>query len=76
MKTLKAGDRVAYSAAFLRSIGAQTGDAGFVRGTYQGEQKVGQRMFARVLWDGDDEPKLVCRPNIAPVGPNMEFCAC
>lgn len=47
------GDRVAFSAAFLRDTGQQAGPAGFRRGTYIGVA-AGWPAHARVKWDDDD----------------------
>ena len=71
-----ANNRVAYSAAFLRSIGAITGDMPQRRGTVIDIVPVGRRRMAKVQWDDEQEPKLVCVGNLAKVGPNSRFCQC
>ena len=75
-RTKSIGDRVAYSVSFLKSIDAVTGEVPAMRGTVTNKQKVGQRDFCRVQWDGEDDTHLVLPANLAVVGPNTEFCAC
>lgn len=47
------GMRVKYTANFLRSIGAQTGDLGFARGVVTKISTLGSSNIARLQWDGD-----------------------
>jgi hypothetical protein len=51
--TLQITTRVAYSRAFLQSIGAYTGPLPFLRGTVQELVPLGHITLARVIWDGD-----------------------
>ena len=74
---LAIGDRVAYSAAFLRSTGQQTGDAPFLRGVVEKLDKIGDSLvLATVAWNDPEWPKRVAVANLAKVGPNARFCQC
>ena len=54
--TIQAGDRVKYSAKFLRSIGCQTGPICFMQGIVQSTRSYGQNFIvAAVVWDDDRE---------------------
>jgi hypothetical protein len=56
------GDKVAYSRSFMQSIGAYSGEIPAMRGIVQGLYKAprgSKRKFVYVLWEGDDEQKLV-----------------
>ena len=70
------GDRVAYSAAFLRSIGCQTGELPQVRGVVTAVQPLGDRQLVTIDWGTDAAPAKVMACNLARVGPNNRFCAC
>lgn len=63
-KHICSGDRVAYTAAFLRNTGQHTGPAGKRRG----ECCRVEGRFAHVLWDGDDHQTMVAVSNICRVG--------
>lgn len=67
---LKVGDRVAYTAEFVRNV--QYG--GELRGIVKAKKKVGERTLLRVDW-GDFEC-LVAPENLCVPGPNMRFCRC
>jgi hypothetical protein len=74
---LKLGDKVAYSAAFLKSIGAITGELPQLRGEVielttigKGGPEVAKLRDA----DGYEWSSLVA--NLAIVGPNSRFCQC
>ena len=54
---LQPGDRVAYSAYFLRQISAHTGCMPFRQGHYLGPDPVAPATHSRVFWD--DIPKLI-----------------
>lgn len=51
--SIQAGDKVAYSRAFLRSTGMFTGDIPFARGTVTALEPLrhGGTVLARVQWD-------------------------
>ena len=67
------GDRVAYSAAWLRSVGEIAGELPQLRGTITALKPIGQRELATIDWDG---PSKVMTCNLAHVGPNSRFCNC
>jgi hypothetical protein len=64
------GDKVAFSANFLRSIGARTGPMGFARGTVESIKKMGPLDIATVNWGKwtDDASPRVNIKNLARVG--------
>ena len=73
------GDRVAYSAQWLRNVGLQTGDMPQLRGTVVELKDLGSRVIATVDWDLNGAPYTVMRVlvvNLAHVGANMRFCQC
>lgn len=73
------GDRVAYSAAFLRSTGQQVGEAGHGRGIVRELVPLGDTSLAVIDWEGrhaGELPERVNVANLAKVGPNSRFCAC
>jgi len=74
---LQPGDRVAYSAQFLRSIGCQTGELPAARGTVEAIENLGSTQLARIAWDTPGNlPQRVAAANLARVGPNSRFCSC
>lgn len=75
-QSIKPGDRVAYSAQFLRSIGAYTGDLPHARGVVESVQVLGNCQLVTVRWDDTELPGRVLACNLAKVGPNSRFCAC
>lgn len=58
-KSLKPGDRVAYSARHLKTSGQATGSAALRRGTYVGEY-AGAKNYCRVRWD-DNVARIAAR---------------
>jgi len=76
MFEVKTGDRVAYSAAWLRSIGCYSGDLPALRGEVLKVQPLGRQQLATVQWAGEDQPAKVLVTNLALVGPNARFCQC
>jgi len=79
MKTkIKAGDLVAYSVQFLRSIGeSPTSDLCHCRGTITDVKHYSDRLaIASIRWDNPEIPEKVNCCNLAIVGPNSKFCAC
>ena len=68
---VKVGDTVAYTRYFLKSIGMPpTDDMWRQRGTVA---EVNGN-YARVLWDGEDEPRGVLTNNLAHPGANLRHC--
>ena len=64
---IKVGDTVAYSAAFLRSTGQQTGDIPFARGVVTALKQLGEITLADIDWGNPDIParvnvKNLCKP--------------
>jgi hypothetical protein len=65
---LKIGDRVGYTAAFLRSTGMYAGEEPFMRGTVTGFEDISQGcVLAVVDWTGHGTRKVNVK-NIARVG--------
>jgi hypothetical protein len=64
---ITAGDRVAYSARFLRSIGCFTGDMPQVRGTVTALEQLGDASLAIIDWGGLDLPQKVHVANLSRV---------
>ncbi len=50
------GDRVAYSAAWLKSTGTHTGDLPFLRGTVIAVMPFAGRQLCTIAWDLDSKP--------------------
>ena len=72
---LKIGDKVAYSAQWLKSTGQYTGDICFARGVILSFTELSKEcILAEVDWSSEDFPKRVNVKNLARVGPNREFC--
>lgn len=72
---INVGDRVAYSANFLRSIGCFTGDMPRLRGIVTELKQLGGAdgvWLARIDWetkcDGEEWPARVAVPNLAKCG--------
>lgn len=68
------GDRVAYSANFLRSTGQLTGAVPFMRGTVVRLDDWCGAVFAAVEWHGFDGEKMVNAFALARVG-SAAMCA-
>jgi len=66
--SVKVGDRVAYKASFLRSIGSFTG-LGHLRGRVVKLEKFGQAQLATIEWENGDAPDRVLAPNLSVVSP-------
>lgn len=66
-KQLTAGDRVAFSAAFLRSTGQFTGRVPFLRGTVVSLDDLGGCVLALIQWDDGTESRANVN-NLARVG--------
>ena len=74
---LQRGDRVAYSASFLRSIGCTTGELPQARGTVQELLELGSTQLAQIRWDTPGNlPQRVAVGNLARVGVNSRFSSC
>jgi hypothetical protein len=66
---LKVGDAVAYSRAFLQSIGAYTGDMPRAKGKLTGLVAVGRELvLADITWDLAELPPRVNVKNLCRVG--------
>ncbi len=65
---LKVGDKVGYSAAFLRSTATYTGSLPQARGTITKLEPLGECTLATVSWDIEDIPERVLVANLAKVG--------
>lgn len=65
-----AGDRVKYSARFLKNIGTHpTDELWRVRGTVQGEPyQIGPLRMVKVQWDDEDEPRPILTDNVCKKG--------
>ena len=61
------GDRVAYCAKFLRSIGCQTGSMPFARGRVIGMRHHAGATLAAVAWNDPAMPDSVNVANLIPV---------
>ncbi len=76
MTKIKAGDRIAYSVQFLKSIGMSHGEMAHARGTITAIKSYSKTLnLAEIAWEknaGMPERVNVC--NLAKVGPNSRFC--
>lgn len=71
------GRTVAYSAQFLKNIGAQTGELPQWRGEIKSVQEFGEgKYLVTVLWAGQSRPSRALASNLAYPGPNIDFCSC
>jgi hypothetical protein len=66
-KGIQVGDRVAYSAAWLRLTGQFTGDAPFARGIVTRLIPLGQTTLAEIDWGNDELPAKVNVANLSRV---------
>jgi hypothetical protein len=66
-KRINIGDRVAYSANWLRSVGLYTGDLPAARGTVKALDQLGSTTLAVIDWGTDDIPRRVNVANLARV---------
>ena len=65
---IKIGDKVAYSKAFLKSIGAHTGDLPFARGTVTGIVELSKDLhLAEIDWGNPEVPDRVNVRNLCCV---------
>lgn len=65
------GDRVAYSVAFLRSIGMTHSSLAHEKGTITNVNGI----VASIKWDNDGQERVAVA-NLAKVGPNPRYCQC
>ena len=73
--TVQIGDRVAYSAKWLRDTGQVAGDIGHARGVVVAlESPTPDWTLATIQWNGDF-PDTVNVANLAKVGANSRYCA-
>ena len=68
MSKISVGDRVKYSAKFLRSIGAYTGELPFAKGTVREISHWGTLTVARVEWGNPEIPEGVNVGNLTLCG--------
>lgn len=68
VQPIKVGDRVAYSAAFLRSTGQHTGDIPHAKGTVTELKQLGEVTLAVIEWGNPDIPEKVNVKNLCHVG--------
>lgn len=69
IRSFNTGDRVAYTAHFLRSIGCHTGEWPRLRGTIQAlVYETKETRLYSVKWDTDPEPATINAFNLAKVG--------
>lgn len=66
--TINVGDKVAFSAAFCRNIGAQTGEVPAMRGTVVEVFQVAKSTIATVDWQNGEPPTRTNANNLAVVG--------
>jgi predicted alpha/beta hydrolase len=72
--TVTEGDRVAYSAQWLRSVGASHTPFAHARGNVASVHTVlGGSTFATIDWGNADIPATVNVANLAKVGANTRF---
>lgn len=68
MPNIKVGDRVKYSARFLRSISEYTGDLPFAVGVVKEIKQLSPKTeLAIVDWDNESLPKKVLTCNLATI---------
>ena len=68
---VKPGDTVAYTKRFLKSIGMPPTDPSWRQ---YGVVTTVEGNYAKVLWDGDHEPRGVLTNNLAFPGANLRYC--
>ena len=68
IRPIEVGDKVAYSASFLRSIAAYAGEMPHARGVVQELQTIGETTLAVIDWNNDEIPPKVNVANLARVG--------
>ncbi len=75
MSRFKVGDKVAYSANFLASLGHHdiTHSMSKVRGVIIRLRMIGPIVLAEIRWDDEEIPTKVITNNLAKVGQNAEF---
>lgn len=73
MSMIAVGDMVAYSAGWLRSMGAYTGILPFARGKVLKIDERSSFAIAQVDWDNDEIPPRVNVKNLVKVG-SPQFC--
>lgn len=71
----EAGDKVAYSVQFLKSIGMSHSEMAHARGIVEAIETHGTSfVLVKINWQGADIPERVLAANLAKVGPNPRFC--
>ena len=75
--TVEIGDKVAYSAKWLRNTGQVAGDIGHARGVVVAlESPTPDWTLATIQWGNGEFPEKVNVANLALVGANVRFCVC
>lgn len=64
---VKVGDKIAYTAAFLRGTGQYTGDVPQAKGIVLALVPLGETVLAEIAWDTPDLPRRVHVANICRV---------
>ena len=67
MNKFNPGDNVQYNHAFLRNT-EQDYDVAGMKGNITGSKSLAGKTFVYVLWDGEDQPKLVNPSNLCHIG--------
>jgi hypothetical protein len=73
-REIKAGDRVQYSATFLRSIGVCTGELCFATGTVTEVERHGGTTLATIDWTISRMPQTVNVANLVNVADKHLEC--
>lgn len=61
---IKIGDRVAYSANWLRSMGIFSGELPFLRGSVKELEDLGGITIATIIWEGYDHDSIINLANL------------
>lgn len=73
-REIQAGDRVQYSAKFLRSIGTHTGPICFAVGTVTEIERCGGTTLATIDWAASRMPRVVNVANLVTVADKHLEC--
>jgi hypothetical protein len=67
MNKFNPGDKIQYNHAFLRNTGSDY-DIANMKGNITGSKILGGKTFVYVLWNDEDQPKLVNPSNLCHIG--------
>jgi len=67
MNKFNPGDKVQYNHAFLRNTGSDL-DIASMKGSITRSKTLAGKTFVYVLWDWEDQPKLVNPNNLCHIG--------